>query len=187
MMKIGYSIYILFVFSLFTRQIDYFLIFFGSIICHELGHAFFIKIFNQKFISLELNFFGGRIDCVLSSSKFKTFIIYSGGIIVNIIICLLSNNFGKYSKFIYDYNMLMVIFNLLPIYPLDGFRMFSLFFESKTKLIISIFFSIGLFIVGIYIKSLLIIIIDAYLIILNYRYFKNYDLNYMMKLINAMS
>lgn len=186
-MKINYSVYILLILSLYTRQVEYFLIFFGSIICHEAGHALVMKIFNQKINCIEINFFGGRIDSIIDCSKIKKLFIYLAGITVNFIICLLSGYFGKYGKFTYEYNLIFILFNILPIYPLDGFRIISLFVSNKIKLGISLIFLIALFIFGIINNALIFIIISFYLGYLNYRYFKNYDLNYMMELVKSLS
>ena len=103
-----------------------FIIFF---ICffHELGHVFFIKLFKYKIIKIEIFPFGGYTEIYkrINSSIFKDLIISFGGIFFQIILMLIlklfKNHFNiiTYNLFI-TYNITILIFNILPIIPLDG-------------------------------------------------------------------
>lgn len=87
------------------------------LILHELGHIFFLSLFNVKINNFKISIFGGFIDSKIDLSLYQELLIYSGGIIFNIIILLIPK--------LYNYSLLLIIFNILPIYPLDGYNIFK--------------------------------------------------------------
>lgn len=50
------------------------------------------------------------------------------GIII-LIVSFFKENYYAYYKIINDYSLLMICFNLLPIYPLDGYRIIKIILE----------------------------------------------------------
>lgn len=159
-------------------------VFFKLLICliiHELGHIFFINYFNIKINSINIYGFGALIDCDSKSNSFiKDLFIYLGGIIFNIIsLIFLPAEFKKYTYII-------VIFNILPIYPLDGFRIilcvFSYFVKYKIALYMSYIISVLSIIISIIFiinhLDFLLVLNLIYLIIINIIELKNINKSY---------
>lgn len=125
--------------------IIYFIIFF-----HELGHVFMSLLFKRKILKITLYPFGGitKTNSYLNSSMKEDFYIYIGGIlfqiVLELIVVLLYYNqiidFDLITK-IYMYNHSMILFNLLPIIPLDGYLLFNLLFNKYLAYYKSLYFS----------------------------------------------
>jgi stage IV sporulation protein FB len=195
-MRIHYSVLIVLIFALYTRTIIEFGIFFGCIILHEIGHLFFIKLFKQKLQRINLTIFGGQLDCYIGNvGQLKSILINSGGIIVNAILIYLANFFdGYYQKVLINYNFLLILFNILPIYPLDGYRILeSLFSNTNVSFtfavmsVISIIFIIALGIYSITLNSGGLIVIVIFLLIKNIERIKKKDHIILQKFIKQFS
>lgn len=105
---------------------------------HELGHFFAAKYFNWRIDSIMLWAFGG----VMKTDEYSTrplkeeFIVTISGplqhgvifLIVKILLPLFSVPDALIADILY-FNLVILLFNLLPIYPLDGGK-FSLIFLS---------------------------------------------------------
>lgn len=184
-MRLHYSLLITFVFALYTNMVYEFIVFFLCIIFHELGHLFFVLIFKQKVNYLSLSIFGGELNCYfINLSWIQSFLIYSGGIIASSILILLSPYLPfKIGHIINHYNSLLIFFNLLPVYPLDGYRiceqLLGIFFNPHLEFTIisflALFTLLGLFIYAIIMKSLGFIIIIIFLLINNIERIINRD------------
>lgn len=101
------------------------LIIFFIVLFHELGHILFIKYFKFEIVSVNIYPFGGvtKINKDINTPIAKELIIASSGIIFQLIIFIIINllPITQYTKFLfYKYNISIMIFNLLPIIPLDG-------------------------------------------------------------------
>lgn len=104
---------------------------------HELGHIFFIKLFKYEIIKVELLPFGGftTINEPINSNINKDIIIALGGIIFQLILFLIlfifKNKFNLITYNLYlNYNFILIIFNLIPIIPLDGSKISELILEK---------------------------------------------------------
>ena len=158
--------YIYFLICIFSGYIKNILIIFIIIFIHELGHILFIKLFKYKIINIDIYPFGGyiKIDKMINTSINKDILITLGGIILQLVLYI---NTCKYYLFSY-YNLIIIIFNLLPIIPLDGSKLLNLLLEKKysyylsykLNIIISSIFLI-IFIIYNYLYNL-----DNYIIIL---------------------
>jgi len=99
------------------------------ILAHELGHLFFLLLFKKEIASITLTAIGGIIELKPKKDCFKKdLLINIGGIFINLIILIvLRTNYlsNPYLKVIKQYNQIMLSFNLLPIYPLDGYRILA--------------------------------------------------------------
>ena len=162
-------------------------------IFHELGHIIFIKIFNYEINSVEILPFGGytEINKKINTSINKDLVIASGGIIAQIIlfICIyfLKSYFHPLTyHLIVNYNFILMVFNLIPIIPLDGSKIMNLLLEKFLSYHLSYYLNIIISIISLIIFSIINYIykIDNYLIITfliykiimaykNYRYFEN--------------
>lgn len=157
--------------SLYSGFIKEYLSIFGVLLFHEFGHLLMIKLFKGKINSFEVSPIGCFIDYnTLGINKIKRIIINSSGIICNIVLCLVLKN-----DYLIRFNNYMLIFNLLSIYPLDGYRIveevLDCFYEKEylntLMFCISIVSSLTFFVLIFFIKCY------GYLIILFYLMYKN--------------
>lgn len=126
--KLHYSILLVFILCLFTRLFLEFIIFFLIISLHELGHITMALIFKQNIRSITLTALGGIVEIgFVKINTLKQLLINSSGVIFNGILLLTFNIIppNPWHMIIINYNLLLIIFNLMPIYPLDGYRIFT--------------------------------------------------------------
>lgn len=126
--KINLKIFIFIALFFLYRKFElYFLMMFFGIL-HELGHLLAGLLFGLKPKRLTVMPVGLRIEFDVSEYSFiklKELIISLAGPLVNLIIFFIALNVDidyKYSQLIVYINLLMFLFNLIPIYPLDGGR-----------------------------------------------------------------
>ena len=135
------------------------------VIIHELGHVLICKLFKYKIINVTIYPFGGitKIEKDINTSPNKEIILASAGIIMQIILIPFIKilNIHDYNLFL-KYNLSIMIFNMLPIIPLDG----STILKSILNKVFSFKTSYKLYII----ISVLSIVIY---IILNYKYSLN--------------
>lgn len=165
--------------SLYIGRYMEILILLSMLFIHEIGHFFIMIITRQKVESLTLTIFGGSIKANIGGSKLVQIAVYLGGVIFNLVAYLILINFeGQYIEVACHYSLLLASFNLLPIYPLDGFNVLESSFvfknyESKnikTIFYISIFCLVVFLVIACYFKSLGLILIGLYLAYKNYQY-----------------
>lgn len=135
--KIDLKIFIFLILFYFTRQIEIYAIIMIFAIIHELGHLVAGLILKMKPEKIEIMPFGVTISFKINSIEYnkkigkgnlleiKKVIVALAGPITNLIIIIITNYFKldiiKELIVIYT-NILIMTFNLLPIYPLDGGR-----------------------------------------------------------------
>lgn len=151
---------------LFISRIPSMLIITLSIIFHESFHIITAKILNCPVNRIEISMFGGtcNIDMSNCKRKYKVFIYISGVFSNVLIITLFLNSDFIYKDTIINYNIIMIIFSLLPIYPLDGYRILSCYLPYKLIKKISIITIFIIMIIDIYLKSIGILILCFYLL-----------------------
>lgn len=125
--QINYFTYLYFLLAFLCGYFKNTCIIFFIIFMHELGHIIMIKFFKYEIISVTFYPFGGltKINKPINSSINKELLISVSGIIMQIILCL----FIKNSLFTY-YNLIIILFNLLPIIPLDGYKIINLILDK---------------------------------------------------------
>lgn len=101
------------------------IIIFIIVIIHELGHVFFTKLWSYKIIDITLYPFGGvtRIKKDINTPLKEEITIALGGIIAQILLAFIINILPLdiiTKSIIYKYNLSIMLFNILPIIPLDG-------------------------------------------------------------------
>ena len=176
--KIHYSFYLLLFIGFFSGILKEVLIFIIIVILHELSHLLTSLIFKKKINFITITLIGGVID--LDSNEkglIKEFIINISGILMNLLLVIIIKSFKEnyYTKLIFEYNLIMIIFNSLPIYPLDGYRILDLIwfnYNNKYKVVkivscISFILCIVFIIFGIMKKSIGICIIGLFLLYKN--------------------
>ena len=144
--RIDLKIFILLILFYFTRQIQtYAMIMFFAII-HELGHLIAGLVLGMRPEKIDLNPFGVSIAFKLRPEDYnkkikkanqlevkKIFVALAGPLTNAIIILITSNlNIDIFEELLIIYtNLLLIMFNLLPIYPLDGGRILKGFLYIK--------------------------------------------------------
>ena len=119
------------------------------VLFHELGHILTSIFFKYKIISVTIYPFGGitKLDKDINTSPNKEMLLALSGIIMQIILIPLVKiiNIHDYNLFM-KYNLSIMIFNLLPIIPLDGSivlkSILNKFFSFKKSYKLYIIFSI---------------------------------------------
>lgn len=131
--KINLKIFLFAIIFYFTKQIHIYAILMLFAFCHEMGHLLCGIFMGLKPKSLKIMPMGLSIEFEIYSKNIKEKLqakkiwIAIAGPITNIMIMIITIIFGKnidtilYQEIIYS-NLLIAIFNLLPIYPLDGGR-----------------------------------------------------------------
>lgn len=138
--RIDLKIFLFLLLFYFTRQIEIYVIMIFFAVVHELGHLLMGLMLKMKPERIELMPFGLSISFKVNvqdinkkrgngnQQVFKEILVASAGPLTNLIILTFTYVFLKNSNFgslvIYA-NLLILIFNLLPIYPLDGGRMLN--------------------------------------------------------------
>ncbi len=108
--------------AIFTAHFQQFLTFMLIIFIHECGHLLFAFLFHWKIEKIIFLPFGGMIKFheKLNRPIYQEFLIVLGGPLFQILF-----------SFVYPtiYHIPLLIFNLLPIYPLDGSKILLLIFN----------------------------------------------------------
>lgn len=129
--KINYLIYFLILISFYIGMFEHYVKILMIVLFHEACHILIMKIFNCKINTIYITPIGCLIDFDdYGLSKINRILIYSMGIIGNITLLL----FLK-SDYLIKFNKFMIIFNLMIIFPLDGFRILNeildIFYEKE--------------------------------------------------------
>ena len=168
-----------------TGYFKNFILFSALIIIHELGHFFGAFIYKWKVKKIVILPIGGItiFNENLSKSIFEEFIILILGPLFQIIFYFIYTKIFGFNQILSLYNFILLFFNMLPIYPLDGYKLISLalhkFFSFKFSHILSIIISIiTIFLCFIFFKKTNFILLLAliFLIIKNISEFINHDI-----------
>ena len=179
--KIHFSFLVFVLLLLFSGYINYVIIFFLIIITHELGHIIMLKLLGYKVTKIILYPMGGIIttNININISSNKLFLISISGILMQLVLYLIVPvSLNNYELFL-NLNKMLIIYNLLPVYPLDGYKIYLSILERVVpySIAIKLFYGISfisIFILFYYTKSIIIFIYLYYLnisYILNYKYY----------------
>lgn len=192
LIKIDISTYLFFLLAMMAGYIKSTIIIFIIILLHEFGHVISTYLCGYKVLGVTLYPFGGYtiIDKKINSSINKDIFIALSGIFMQLFILFLVNIFSSYFvsntyNMIIYYNNLIMIFNLLPIIPLDGFKLVNLFinkfYSFRSSYFISFFIGLIFYIIFIfYVFSLKInsAFIIGFLCFNIFKYLKDYKYIY---------
>lgn len=188
--RIDLKIFIFLIIFYFTKQIEIYAFVMLFAFIHELGHLFMGLILGMKPEKIEIMPFGLSISFKINPNEYnkkikkgnifeiKKIIVAFAGPLTNFLIIIIANylqiDMLKSLMIIYT-NFLLMIFNLLPIYPLDGGRILKsilhiLFGIQKSEQYINVISKITLAIITVclsifilYIHNIAMVLIDIYL------------------------
>ena len=163
---------------------------FFIILTHEIGHLFFLKIFHIQVDKLTIYPFGGLIKTnkLINFSPLKELLIAMAGILNQLILYLIililyqNNLINTYTYNLFlTLNTSLILFNIIPIYPLDGYIILSSIFNifipylksNIISLIVSIF-TLIIFILYSYNHKINSIFVISFLLYKIYNYLKDY-------------
>ena len=135
--KIDLKIFLFLILFYFTRQIETYIIIIIFAIFHELGHLLAGLVMGMKPEKIELMPYGLSISFKLIPDDYnksvlngnilvvKKILVALAGPITNLMIICMFMNFKSsisLNVWIVYANLLLIVFNLIPLYPLDGGR-----------------------------------------------------------------
>jgi stage IV sporulation protein FB len=165
----------------FTEQgfligLDYFLSIFVAVLVHELAHTAVAKKLNHYVEHVYLDVFNGAaaIDTTYSPYN-QTILIVAAGPLSNLVLWFIGSYLGL--DIFAQVNMFLFIFNILPIYPMDGGRICKAICQWITKPsigrkingYISIICSSLLFIFSIMTVNIIMALFAVFFIFLSYK------------------
>ena len=189
--SINIEIFLFIIIFIITKQIDIYAIFIISTLIHEISHALTGIVLGLKLKQFCIMPFGFKITFeetgTYKKNDIKKLIIASVGPATNLFIMILAIIFNLHSNIIYA-NLIIAVFNLIPIYPLDGGRILKSILKmklnhqqinyivNKTSKITVIILTAAVSILILYIKNIVILFVLAYLWYIVIRENKRYNL-----------
>lgn len=188
--RIDLKIFIFLILFYFTKQIELYAMIMIFALIHEFGHLLAGVIMGMKPEKIEVMPFGVSISFKINVDEYnekikngnvleiKKIIVALAGPITNFIIILISYNLNldliKSMLIIYT-NFLIMIFNLLPIYPLDGGRILKgilhiivgkrnaeKYINTISKIMVIVITAVSSILI-LYVQNISIFLIDLYL------------------------
>lgn len=144
-----------------TNELIYLLIF-SSL--HELGHLVMLAVCKGKAEQLTFSYYGFALKYADSLSRNREALVILFGPLVNLVLYLILKD---------DINFILFILNILPVFPLDGGRIFKLYFKKASK-VVSIIILLIIYAFAIY----LIFYNNSFSLLLIALYLTVYSLNY---------
>lgn len=189
--SINIEIFLFIIIFIITKQIDIYAIFIISTLIHEISHALTgialgLKLRKFCIIPFGFNIAFEETGSYKTNTK-KQLIIAIAGPFTNLCIMILAIIFNLHSNIIYA-NLIIAVFNLIPIYPLDGGRILKSILKmklnhqqinyivNKTSKITIIILTAAASILILYIKNIVILFVLAYLWYIVIRENKRYNL-----------
>lgn len=121
------------------------------IFIHELGHIVMALIFHYKIKKINIYPFGGYtiFEHDINTPFVTDFMVFLGGILFQILFFLITKNLIDNTSYTYNliknYNLSILIFNMIPITPLDGSKILNILlnkiFPFKKSHILTIYIS----------------------------------------------
>ena len=206
-LRIDLKIFIFLLLFYFTNQLKLYLIMIFFSIIHELGHLLIGLVLKMKIEKIEIKPYGLSISFNVSPKDvnikinkgnllaLKKIMISLAGPIVSLCIASIYLNVEPYflnKEYIVYSNLLILLFNLLPIYPLDGARILNgilhiefgnkiaLILTNKISNIVIIILTIISSIAIYYYKNIAIFLICIVLWIITLQENKKFNINMMM-------
>lgn len=136
--KIGASIFLLFGICIFCQKFLLLVNYLLALILHELAHVFVAIKRGYKVKYVHLSMFGLAVELDAEIDNKDAFAINLAGPMFNLILCVLClacyTIFPQSNKLLNNFctcNLVLSFFNLLPVYPLDGGKIFKSIFKTN--------------------------------------------------------
>lgn len=113
-----------------------FIIMYLIIFIHELGHIVMSLIFKYKIKKINIYPFGGYtiFEYDINTPFMTEFMVFLGGILFQIIFFVITKNLIDNSSYTYNliknYNLSILMFNMIPVIPLDGAKILNILFNK---------------------------------------------------------
>ena len=142
--------------SCLSANFKNFFFFLSIIVIHELGHLLTGLILGWKLDKIYIYPYGGatKFNEDINRKIIEEITILLGGPFLQIVYLIIGTRLFNDYSFIY-YNFSILLFNLLPIYPLDGGRILNLLFNYFISFRMSYYLSIS---ISFFISFLMIVI-----------------------------
>jgi len=146
------------------RFIIYFML---LILIHELGHIIMSLLFKWKIDKIIILPFGGitKYNEFINRPLIEEFLVSISGILLQILFYKIIHDYIDY-KYFKLINYFIIIFNLIPIYPLDGSKILNVLFSKITSFKNSILLTVIVSYLCIIVLSLLLFNINKLLFML---------------------
>ena len=146
------------------RFIIYFML---LILVHEIGHILISLLFKWKIDKIIILPFGGltKYNELINRPLIEEFFVSISGVLFQLIFYKFIYNYIDY-KYFSIINYFIIIFNLLPIYPLDGAKILNTFFNKITSFKNSILLTVIISYMTIIVLSLLLFNINKLLFLM---------------------
>lgn len=200
--EIKLSLFIVLIFTILFGLVKYFIIGGILVFLHEIAHILTARFFGLKCSKINLTPIGQMavLENLESLPKLKKIIIVLAGPILNIIFVIICNFFTNDEvQLIKQINLSIAFFNLLPIYPLDGGRIYhyilgdkigilkSALIVKKTSLILSyIIFLLGFLQMALISYNISLLCLGFYLIKINKNEYLNFTFEFYKYICNKM-
>ncbi len=173
--KIHALTYLILLSVLLAGYFNYFLIISFILLIHDLGHIIALKLFNYQIYNITILPFGSLINSNINSSSNskEIFIISIAGVLMQVLLYPLFYllniyyiNDISYNIFL-NYNKIILLFNLLPIIPLDGSKIILSILENFIyyKIVLKIINIISIIILVLFMIYLSFNGLNSYLIV----------------------
>lgn len=189
--SINIEIFLFILIFILTKQINIYLIFIIFTFIHEISHAIAGILLGLKIKKISIMPFGFKITFKETNFKekleIKKLIIAIAGPLTNLVVMAIAIILKLHTNIIYA-NLIIALFNLIPIYPLDGGRILKSILNikltpqktnvavNKTSNITIIILTATTSIIILYIRNIAILAILAYLWYIVIRENKRYNL-----------
>lgn len=131
-LKIDISVYLLILVGILSGYIKDIVIVYFIVLMHEIGHVIFFMLFKVDILSIIIYPFGGMcyVNKKINMRILYDVIINIGGILMQLILFIIVYYLWKKGVIIDStyimfnkYNISIILFNMLPIIPLDGSKL----------------------------------------------------------------
>ena len=172
-----------------TGHFSNLIVFTSLIIIHEFGHTITALLFKYKIKKIIIYPYGGltKLETIVNTNINKDLLVVTSGVIIQSLFFLLIYLLyidGIVREYVYNlyllYHKSMLIFNLLPIIPLDGFKIVNLILSkylnfnltNNISVVISLLGLVIFIFSGLYEKNYSIIIIIGILMNNIYKFYE---------------
>lgn len=172
------TIFFLFI-AFITGYFKYIIYFMSLIFMHEIGHVTFALFFHWNVKKVILLPFGGMtvFEELVNTPIKEEFLIVLAGPLYQHLFYMLLCFLGYKTSLLTTIHFFLFGFNLLPIYPLDGSKLFLLFFEKcfsfyKSQILITILSCLTICFLCFYPYNLLFVFLFLFLLYHVFHFYK---------------